>query len=441
MLKQLRPELTSLLDCFALPAVLLEADHTVLAANQAYRKQFGDGKPLQGRHCDEILRTAGMLCDDAGNECPMARCQQSNEAAHALRMHDGRALQVDLFPIRNADGKPAYFLELLTPLTEQSTSTDGLVGQGARMQELSRALHRAAPSDVPVLLLGESGTGKELAAGMVHRASQRAQGAFVVLDCSGLSETLFESELFGHEKGAFTGAHSRKIGLAEAANGGTLFLDEVGDIPLPLQVKLLRLLESGTFRRVGGIEPIRSRFRLISATHRDLERMVREGTFRQDLYYRISTFPITLPPLRERREDIPQLTESLLHNLGYPRLRLSTASLELLLAYDFPGNVRELRNILNRAALLTDDVAILPEHLPTALQQEPATTNASPATDFSAVVPLEELEARYLRWARLHHAGDRRSLAHSLGLSERTLYRKLEAIGDPSQKRESDHGG
>ncbi len=434
MLKQLRPELTSLLDCFSLPAVLLELDHTVLAANQAYRKQFGDGKPLQGRHCDEILQSAGMPCGGAGNECPLDRCLQSGSVQHVLHLHDGRALQIDLFPIRNSSGKPEYFLELLAPMPNQDNPPPGLVGQTPLMQQLEHLLHRAAPSEVPVLLLGESGTGKELAAAMIHRASRRAQGPFVVLDCSGLSETLFESELFGHERGAFTGAQSRKIGLAEAANGGTLFLDEVGDIPLPLQVKLLRLLETGTFRRVGGIEAIRSEFRLISATHRNLEAMVREEKFRQDLYYRISAFPITLPSLRERREDIPQIAGYLLQRLGYPRLRLSPEALQALLAHDYPGNVRELRNILNRAALLADDVWILPEHLPSNLRSAPEPESAAGSPGFANLVPLAEMEERYLRWARQIHLGDRRSLAHSLGISERTLYRKLESIsGLPEQ--------
>ncbi|WP_312262906.1 sigma-54 interaction domain-containing protein [Candidatus Igneacidithiobacillus taiwanensis] len=429
---QLRPELTSLLDCFATPAVLLEANRQVLAANQAYRKQFGDGKPLQGRLCNEILAAAGMGCEEAGNDCPLERCQLHSDAQHVVHMHGQRALRIDLFPIRNAEGKPRYFLELLQPVATRSGDAAGLVGHSPAMEELQRLLHRAAPSEIPILLLGESGTGKELAAAAIHQASAHAKGPFVVLDCSGLSETLFESELFGHEKGAFTGAQSRKIGLAEAANGGTLFLDEVGDIPLSLQVKLLRLLETGTFRRVGGVEPIQSQFRLISATHRDLEAMSREGTFRQDLYFRISGFPIVLPPLRERREDIPQLAKTLLHRLGFDRLQLSADAEALLLAHDFPGNVRELRNILQRAALLADDIWILPEHLPSNLQAK-STASAQPkaaaqAPTFSSLVPLAELEQRYLLWAREACAGDRRSLARALGVSERTLYRKLESL-------------
>ncbi len=430
-MRQLRSELTSMLDCFATPAVLLESNRQILAANQAYRKQFGDGKPLGGRLCNEILADAGLHCEDGGNDCPLERCQLQGSAQHVVHVEGSQAVQIDLFPIRDANGNLSYFLELLQILPHRSDEPMGLVGQSAAMEELQRLLHRAAPSDISVLLLGESGTGKELAAAAIHRASTHAKGPFVVLDCSGLSETLFESELFGHEKGAFTGASSRKIGLAEAANGGTLFLDEVGDIPLPLQVKLLRLLETGSFRRVGGVDAIHSQFRLISATHRDLEKMVQEGRFRQDLYYRISGFPILLPPLRERREDIPRLAETLLQRMGYGRLRLSPEAEGLLMAYDYPGNVRELRNILNRAALLCDDVWILPEHLPKFLQTDSGQgpdSLARTSGPFDEIIPLEQLEERYLLWARSSCSGDRRSLARSLGVSERTLYRKLESL-------------
>jgi transcriptional regulator with GAF, ATPase, and Fis domain len=198
---------------------------------------------------------------------------------------------------------------------------------------------RVAPSLATVLLLGESGTGKELVAQAVHDASPRATKPLVVVDCSSLPETLFESELFGHERGAFTGANTSKAGLVEAASGGTLFLDEVGDIPLPMQVKLLRLLESGTYRRVGSTELRHADIRVVSATHRDLDRMVAEGRFREDLYHRLSTFPIALPPLRERREDIALLTQALLsawprREAAEPRAR---AALALLQAQPFPA--------------------------------------------------------------------------------------------------------
>lgn len=275
----------------------------------------------------------------------------------------------------------------------------------------------------PGLLLGESGTGKELAALALHRLSPRRDKPFVPVDCSGLTETLFESELFGHEKGAFTGANQRKIGLVEAAGGGTLFLDEVGDIPLALQVKLLRLLETGTYRRVGGIEALAADFRLVAATHRDLKAMVEEGTFRRDLYYRIAAFPIHLPALRERREDLPLLVQALLARLaGGRRMRLSPQSLAILETYDFPGNIRELRNILERAVLLTDAGVIQPEALPPELGngQDP-----SKSVEPDPILPLKQAERRYVRWALRRVNGDKNRLARLLGISERTLYRKL----------------
>lgn len=433
LLKQLRPEMTSLLDCFSTPAVLLCADYTVLAANQAYRRAFGDGKPLQGRRCAEIMAEAGFACQQSGNHCPLDNCQQTGVDQHVVHSHTSGNTQIDLYPIRNERAEVVYFLELLNVTPADAThGTPAMVGQSEAWREVVRLIRRVAPGDAAVLLLGESGTGKELAAAAVHQASHLSHGPFITVDCSGLPETLFESELFGHEKGAFTGAHSRKTGLVEAANGGTLFLDEVGDIPLNLQVKLLRLLETGTFRRVGGVEPIRSRFRLISATHRHLEKMVAEERFRQDLYYRINTFPIALPALRDRLDDIPLLAAAILQRIPAAKgLQLHADTLQLLGQYTFPGNIRELRNILERAALMADEHWILPQHLPLALQEQgtpPKQDNHAKISGVDAIVPLADLEAQYLRWARSAFGGDRRSLAARLGVSERTLYRKLDAL-------------
>jgi len=278
----------------------------------------------------------------------------------------------------------------------------------------------------PVLLLGESGTGKELAAQALHDLSPRHHMPFVPVDCSGMTESLFESELFGYEKGAFTGANQRKIGLVEAASGGTLFLDELGDIPLNLQVKLLRLLETGTFRRVGGIETLRADFRLVAATHRGVKQMVEEGSFRRDLYYRISAFPIHLPALRERREDLPVLAENLLARLAPERsLRLNRAAQAWLMAYEFPGNIREMRNLLERAVLLTDGDEIGPEHFLSG--QSPIEPDVIGDAEAGEIVPLDVAESRYIQWALAQVGGDKRDLAQRLGISERTLYRKLQS--------------
>jgi DNA-binding NtrC family response regulator len=280
-----------------------------------------------------------------------------------------------------------------------------------------------------------------MVARLIHESSRRAPAPFVAVDCSGLTETLFESEMFGHEKGAFTGATQRKIGLVEAASGGTLFLDEVGDIALAQQVKLLRLIESSSYRRVGGVTPLLADFRLVAATHRDLKQMVREGRFRSDLYYRISAYPVPVPALRERPEDILLLAESLLARVRPGRSYvLSEAACRALTAYGFPGNVRELRNVVERASLLADGTQIEPVHLPeevVAALEAPAV----PAIPPDAAPMLRVAEREALARALADHQGNRRELAEALGLSERTLYRKLAAYGLVGRKGRSPRKG
>ena len=249
---------------------------------------------------------------------------------------------------------------------------------------------------------------------------------FVVVDCTGLSDTLFESELFGYEKGAFTGAQQAKAGLIETAKGGTVFLDEIGDVPLTMQVKLLRLLESGTFRRVGGLDTKTTDFRLVAATHKPLQKMVNEGTFRADLFYRICVFPIQLPALRHRIEDIPKLVHSLLRRGAGPlgtQFVVSEPAMRTLTNYAWPGNIRQLKNVLDRARVFADDGRIEVEHLPAELlnpvRSEPSTTlkSDSPRPRKMTIEELREIERNF--------SGSRKELAQHLGMSERTLYRRL----------------
>jgi DNA-binding NtrC family response regulator len=271
---------------------------------------------------------------------------------------------IEVSPVRDAHGAIAYFIEKLEEmLVSRSVDHDqGLIGCSPAFLQVLELITRVAPSDAVVLLQGESGTGKELVARAIHDASPRAYAPFVVLDCSGLPETLFESELFGHEKGAFTGATTRKAGLVEAAEGGTLFLDEVGDIPLSMQVKLLRLLETSTYRRVGSTDLRKANFRLVSATHRPLRRLASEGKFRQDLYFRLNIFPIALPALRERGDDLFHLTEYFLTELrvryGQPEKYLHPSSIDWMRRYHWPGNIRELENLVHRQFLLSNDAAV-----------------------------------------------------------------------------------
>jgi len=429
-------ELISYLDTLPEPHILCDRDYRILAANKAYRRDYGGGHAIVGQTCYAVSHRYNAPCDSAGETCPLRQSLLSGQRERVLHLHHTPAgevyVNIELAPVRAAHGEIAYFVEKMEALGVSHGLPDAraLVGRAPAFRRMLELVARVAPSDATVMLLGESGTGKELVAKAIHDASRRASRPFVAVDCSGLTETLFESELFGHEKGAFTGASMRRIGLVEAASGGTLFLDEVGDIPLGMQVKLLRLLETGTFRRVGASEYLKADIRLISATHRNLRAMVAEGRFRQDLYYRLNTFPILLPALRERIEDVPLLAEALLARVAAGRnLRLSPEALERLMAYDYPGNVRELRNVLERASLLCDGDVIQPEHLP------PEVIQGDDALGLSASAPaqgktLEDIEDEAL-WRRLAiHQGNRKTLAAELGISERTLYRRLRKLRD-----------
>jgi two-component system response regulator HydG len=429
------PEIRELLNAFVDPVVLIGRDYRILAANDVYRLHYGMTNRQRNARCYEVSHKFRQPCDEAGETCPLKNSLETQQPQRVLHLHFTSAgeehVDVQTLPIRNASGETICFLEILrkSEIGRQAGDQLGLTGRSLAFNRMLGLIERVAPSDIAVLLLGESGTGKELAARAIHNASRRAGGPFVPVECSGLTESLFESELFGHEKGAFTGAHNRKLGLVEAADNGTLFLDEIGDIPLALQVKLLRLLETSTFRRVGSVEPHTAEFRLICATHRDLKKMVEHGHFREDLYYRINGFPIDLPPLRERVDDIPLLASTLLGRIKSDhRNALSPAALECLTRYAFPGNIRELRNILERANLLADGEYILPEHLSVECRDESDSTRLDHPVFGNRIVPLRLLEQRYLQWARKMHQGDQRSLAKSLGLSERTLYRKLQGL-------------
>jgi two-component system response regulator HydG len=423
-------ELMSYLDTLPEPRIVLDRNYTILSANRAYLAHYHVGDvPVVGRRCHEVSHRFSRPCDEEGESCPLKTSLNSGQPQRVLHIHHTprgeEHVDVELTPIRNGQGEIEYFVEMIHTVRAASATADGeLVGRSPAFKRMLQQVTRVAPSQADVLLLGESGTGKELVAQAVHHASLRTDGPFVAVDCSSLPENLFESELFGYEKGAFSGASQRKQGLVEAANGGTLFLDEVGDIPLGLQVKLLRLLETSTYRRVGGVEPLRADFRLVAATHRDLKQMVADGSFRRDLYYRISTFPILLPPLRERMEDMPLLMEVLLRRVSPDRpLSIHPATLLCLEKYDFPGNIRELRNLIERASLLADGDALLPEHFPDPCEEKEAAIRSGQG--FSEIMTLEEMERSYLEWQVRHSGLGRKELAERLGVSERTLFRKL----------------
>jgi DNA-binding NtrC family response regulator len=301
------------------------------------------------------------------------------------------------------------------------------VGQSPAFLRLADLVGRVAAADATVLITGETGSGKEIVAKLVHARSPRREKPFVVVDCAALQESLLQSELFGHERGAFTGADRAKPGLFEVAHGGTLFLDEIGEVSLPTQVKLLRVLDTSTFRRVGGTTEIRVDVRLLAATNRDLAAMVRQGLFREDLYYRLSTISLHVPPLRERDGDVDLLAQYFVAQLNERcdrRKRIGEDALEALRRHDWPGNVRELKHAIEAALVVCDGDEVRPEHLPAVLRRQ-----AAPPPPADPLPTLEHLERDHIRRVLDAVQGHRSQAARMLGISERNLYRKLREMG------------
>ena len=298
-----------------------------------------------------------------------------------------------------------------------------LIGNAPAMQEVMRLIEAVAPTDATVMIQGESGSGKEMVAQAIHESSQRRGREMVTVDGGTLQETLFESELFGHERGAFTGADRQKKGLIEEAEGSTLFLDEIGETSQANQAKLLRVLETATFRRLGGTRTLKADVRFVVASNRDLAAMGQDGSFRSDLYFRLASFVIRVPPLRERREDIPLLAEHFLQRFarGVER-ELAPEALRLLMAYDWPGNVRELRNLIERAVILAGgDRRIRAEHFGPIVGR----TSDAVILAFENEPSLADIERDYLRRTLLRHGGSRTRAAAVLGISERSIYRLI----------------
>ena len=418
----------SLIDAHDNPFVVIDGDYRIRAANRAYREAYGvREEDVVGRKCHEVSHHSAVPCHENGEDCPHRRVFGGSEPYQTLHVHYDRHnhpehVRLKGVPLVGPQGE-ALLGEAIFPLgatPEIDCDQMRMIGRAPAFLVVMEALSRAAKSDAAVLLFGESGTGKELAAHYIHQQSARRGGPFHTLDCTAIPEALFESELFGHERGAFTGCVGRKRGLFELAHGGTLFMDEIGEIPLAMQAKLLRVLEAGEFRRVGGTETLKADVRIVSATNRDLLQMAGAGGFRRDLFYRISVIDVTLPPLRERRVDIPILAETLLARVRGPKpCRLSPDALARLIAYDYPGNIRELRNLLTRAAALCSNGLIEPEHLPIDAPAGSPRSSRRPGADEKT--RIESLLAS--------HQGHRRRVAEALGISERTLYRKLARYG------------
>lgn len=316
---------------------------------------------------------------------------------------------------------------------DPTTSFQELLGQSSSMRELYARLGRIAESDATVLLTGESGTGKELVARALHAKGRRASGPFVAVNCAAVPDALLESELFGHQKGAFTDATSSRVGLFVQSNGGTLFLDEIGDLPLALQPKLLRALEERVVRPVGGDKEVAFDCRIVAATHRDLEELVDKGSFRQDLFYRVAVVQVGVPPLRARGNDVLVLAQHFLERFAASSGRavrgLTTAAAEKLLEYTWPGNVRELRNAMEHAVALSELDQVGVDALPERVRTHERSDVLVAARDPSELVPLDEVEKRYILRVLEAVGGNKTSAAQVLGIDRKTLYRKLERWG------------
>lgn len=327
-------------------------------------------------------------------------------------------------------------VEALRQREREAVNFDVLRSPDPVMQGVYDLARRVARSPGKTILIrGESGTGKELMARAIHNESDRADGPFMALNCTALPETLFESELFGHEKGAFTDAKTRRIGLAELADGGTLFLDEIGDMALSVQAKFLRFLEERSFKRVGGTVDIQVDVRVIAATNRDLDAEVKAGRFRDDLYYRINVVPIHIPPLRERKADIPFLARRFIRDFNRDFSKavqdISPEAMEILLAYDWPGNVRELKNLIERVMILENEPVIRPEHLPIPRR---GSEGAQQQHESGVVLPLKSLSLREVERQVILHVlnqtgGNRSAASRILGVNRTTLYSKLRKLG------------
>ena len=446
-------DLQSLVDSHQQPFVVIDNEYRILAVNSAYENVFGTGRDVAvGQPCYKISHNNDVPCHEVGEDCPHVNLFEIGQQDSCLHVHydkDHRMCQVRVtaYPLRGSNGE-LYMGELIQEISgpeERRVQGKRMVGKSQPFMACMDQLKMVAAAQAPVLLQGETGTGKELAAQYIHRHSPRSQQPFLTVDCTVLTEPLFEAEVFGHARGAFTGSVGERSGLFEQAHGGTLFLDEVGELPMAQQAKLLRVLESGQYRRVGGRGARKADVRIICATNRHLWELVTAGQFREDLYYRIACLAVRLPPLRERLDDIPVLAPNLLEPISRTMSRkftLSDEAIERLEHYEYPGNVRELRNILFIAATHTSSgeidlevvKGVLQQHVKAQVQSCPSALpqveqDAAEPAAIGAKASLKDIEAQHIMDLLKRHHNNRRKVADALGISERTLYRKLKKFG------------
>jgi len=437
--------LQSIIDASDNGFVVIDKDYNIIAANEAYCSAYAtDHEKIVGQKCHQVSHHSDVPCHLNGEDCPHKKVFETKAPHQVLHIHydnnnEEEHVRIKGSPIFGTDGE-MFLGEAVFPIAktdELGCDQQRMLGTSPAFLACIEEMSGAAASDVPILLNGESGVGKELAAKFIHHKSHRKAHPFISIDCTSISEGIFESELFGHERGAFTGCVGRRHGLIESAEHGTLFLDEIGEVPLALQGRLLRALETGYYRRLGGREDLHVDVRIICATHNNLRQMVEMGTFRADLYYRIAGISITIPPLRERRTDIAPLVKAMLektrsHNGSVNRI--SDDALEVLQQYDYPGNIRELYNILQKAAAVSTSGLITSEQLQlnnfANVYINPLADRRKHPRDLKTNTPstnrsLTDVEATHIESLLHQHGGHRAKVAEELCISERTLYRKL----------------
>jgi len=437
--------LQSVIDASENGFVVIDKDYKIVAANQAYCNAYGiNSEDIVGCKCHQVSHHSDVPCHLNGEDCPHKKVFETREPHQVLHIHydvnnEEEHVRIKGSPIYGTDGQ-LFLGEAVFPIAkseELGCDKQRMLGNSPSFLACIEEMSGASLSDVPILLNGESGVGKELAAKFIHNKSDRRALPFISIDCTSISEGIFESELFGHERGAFTGCVGRRHGLIETAEGGTLFLDEIGEVPLALQGRLLRALETGNYRRLGGREDLHVDIRIICATHNNLRKMVEHGTFRADLYYRIAGISITIPPLRERRSDITPLVKAMLEKTkthsGIAG-RASDEALQILQNHDYPGNIRELKNILQKAVTMSTGGLITPDLLQlnnmSKVYVNPLTDRRMVSPDLKTTFPstnqsLTDVEATHIESLLHQHDGHRARVAEELRISERTLYRKL----------------
>ena len=404
--------------CSVLAVPLRDHQETTIGVLQLVNKrEAGEGAIIP--FPSELESLVVAFASQAAVAVKNVRLIEENRHLIAVLNHANKALDQENAALRERMKKTGF--------------DSAIIGDSPAMRRLFSLIEKVVDSSVAVMVRGETGTGKELVSAAIHNKGVRRSGPFIAQNCAALPESLLESELFGYRRGAFSGAEQDKQGLIAAANGGTLFLDEVGDMPLLLQAKLLRVIEEGELRPLGGVESIPVDVRIVAATHKDLEAMLKSGLFREDLYYRLTVFPIEIPPLRERKEDLPLLAGHFLQRFsqrhGKPIKGFSPAALDLLLNHNFPGNIRELKNGIERAVLLTEqDGSILPEHLPaswgaTEVPCDPFTLSASGEKGLKAAVA--QFESHYIESKLAENGGNQTHTAREIGVSRRTLVEKI----------------